>query len=250
MLCWVGVQVGIFSMAQTKLPSYVTPCYPALSILTAVGLEAWVQERVTIADAWIKAALIIGAVVGFTLALAISIASPHYAPAAFWLPAVGAVVASGCIVGLWKLSSNDRPQAMHGFAVGAFCFAWALFGFGTGSLSTAQNNRLILDRVAALPPEVAVASYECLESSWPFYSGRTIYQTSGNATALSVARAKNWKPKSVTSPESFASQNKQCVFITTEELEDELLQRLPDGFAVQQRADYLFKNKELVLIGK
>lgn len=250
MLCWVGVQVGIFSIVQTKLPSYVTPCYPALSILTAVGLEAWVQKRVTIADAWIKAALVIGVVVGFALALAIAIAAPDYFPEAFWLPVIGAAVASGCAVGLWKLSRNDRPQAVHSFTIGALCFSWALFGFGTGSLSTAQKNRLILDRVADLPPEVAVASYECLESSWPFYSGRTIYETFGDAKPLSVTRKKNWKRKPVTSPEIFANQNERCVFITTDELADDLLARLPEGFAVQQTANYLFKNKELVLIGK
>eukprot|EP01046_Picozoa_sp_COSAG06_P083619 COSAG06_NODE_30504_length_538_cov_0.353075_1_plen_58_part_01 len=38
MLCWVGVQVVAFTIAQTKLPSYVTPCYPALAVLTATYL--------------------------------------------------------------------------------------------------------------------------------------------------------------------------------------------------------------------
>ena len=34
-ICWIAIQVGAFSIAQTKLPSYVAPCYPALAILTA-----------------------------------------------------------------------------------------------------------------------------------------------------------------------------------------------------------------------
>lgn len=250
MLCWVGVQVGIFSIAQTKLPSYVTPCYPALSILTAVGLEAWRQQTVTIADAWIKAALIIGAAVGLLMAVAIAVASRLYVPEIFWLPIVGVVVGGGCILALRKLTIGDRGAAIHCFAAGAVCFSWILFGLGTGWLSSAQNNRLILDRVADLPENVAVASYQCLESSWPFYSGRTVYETSANAQARSLRRQKNWKRKPITSPESFANQHRQCVFITSEEFADELLGRLPPGFAVQQTADYLFKGKDLVLIGK
>ena len=31
-LCWIGVYIGVFSIARTKLPSYVTPCYPALAM--------------------------------------------------------------------------------------------------------------------------------------------------------------------------------------------------------------------------
>ncbi len=250
MLCWIGVQVGLFSIAQTKLPSYVTPCYPALSILTAVGLEAWVRKRIVISDAWIKAALVIGAIVGMLIAAIIASVSHRYVAEIYWLPILGAAVAGGCIVGLWRLMNHDRPAAIHSFVIGAVCFCWFLFGLGTGGLSTAQNNRLILDRVAQMPPAVAVASYECLESSWPFYSQRPIYETFGSAAERSVKRAKNWKPKPVTSPESFAKQHQRCVFITTDELSDELLARLPEGFSVLQRADYFLKNKELVLIGK
>lgn len=250
MLCWIGVQVGIFSLAQTKLPSYVTPCYPALSILTAVGLESWAQKRIAISDAWIKATLVIGAVVGLLMAVIIAVASKLYVAEIFWLPAVGVAVACGCIFGLWKLKVGARSTVVHSFCIGATCFSWLLFGFGTGSLSTAQNNRLILDRIANLPPEVAVASYECLKPSWPFYSDRTVYETSGSAPALSVEREENWKRKPVTSPESFADQHQRCVFITTDDFSDELLTRLPNGFSVLQKANYLFRNEELVLIGR
>jgi len=250
MLCWVGVQVAIFSIIQTKLPSYVTPCYPALAILMAVGLEAWAQKQIVISGAWFKATLLIGAVVGFLMAVVIAASTIGYVPQIFWLPVVGAAVACGCVAGLWRLTMDDLPGAVLSFVIGAVCFSWILFGYGSGSLSTAQNNRLILDRIANLPPEVAVASYECLEPSWPFYSGRTVYETFGNAKAISLHRKKNWKRKPVTSPESFANQHQRCVFITTDGFSDELLSRLPDGFFVQQKADYLFKNKQLVLIGR
>jgi 4-amino-4-deoxy-L-arabinose transferase-like glycosyltransferase len=39
LLCWVGVQIGIFSLVSTKLPSYVTPCFPALALCCGYYLE-------------------------------------------------------------------------------------------------------------------------------------------------------------------------------------------------------------------
>ena len=38
--CWVGVYVGIFSLASTKLPNYILPIYPALAVLTALFVDS------------------------------------------------------------------------------------------------------------------------------------------------------------------------------------------------------------------
>ena len=38
--CWVGVYVGLFSLASTKLPNYILPAYPALAIIVAVFIDA------------------------------------------------------------------------------------------------------------------------------------------------------------------------------------------------------------------
>ena len=37
--CWVGVYVGIFSLASTKLPNYVLPAYPALAVILALFID-------------------------------------------------------------------------------------------------------------------------------------------------------------------------------------------------------------------
>ncbi len=39
LLCWVGCVVGFFTLAATKLPNYVVPCYPALAIVTGFWLS-------------------------------------------------------------------------------------------------------------------------------------------------------------------------------------------------------------------
>ena len=249
-LCWIGVQVGIFSIAQTKLPSYVTPCYPGLSILTAACLQHWLQRRITIDDRWMWAVSITGIIVGVAITIGLGVAIPQFLPGQYSMLGIGFVLILFCSISLIRLRNQQRLKMLISFSIGAISFCFLLFGFGTVSLSTAQNNRLILDRIASMPPEVEIASFQCLESSWPFYSGRTIYETNKNADPDFTARTKFWKPKPVTTPESFAAAHEECAFITTDEFADDLIQRLPAGFAVIETADYLFKNKRLVLISK
>src|SRR5262249_42374269 len=41
MTCWIMVYLVAFSIAQTKLPNYVLPLYPAAAVLLAGFLDAW-----------------------------------------------------------------------------------------------------------------------------------------------------------------------------------------------------------------
>jgi 4-amino-4-deoxy-L-arabinose transferase-like glycosyltransferase len=66
-LVWIGVYLVIFSLAATKLPNYVLPAYPALSIFFAVALNYWLQNSV--ADFWHRASL--GTLIGVGLLLLI-----------------------------------------------------------------------------------------------------------------------------------------------------------------------------------
>ena len=249
-LCWIGVQVTIFSLAQTKLPSYVTPCYPALAILFAACFDSWLQRQVTIDDRWMFAALIIGVIAGVAMTIGLGIAVTQFLPGNYAMLGTGVVLVLSSSIALVQLRNNQRQKMLLSFSIGAISFCFLLFGLGTVSISSAQNNRLILDRIAAMPPDVAVASFECLESSWPFYSGRTIYETNSYADPISTKRIQFWKPKPVTTPESFAAEHGDCVFITADEFANTLIDRLPEGFAVVQTADYLFKNKQIVLISR
>lgn len=248
-ICWVGVQVAIFSIVQTKLPSYVTPCYPALAMLTAACLQSWMQKTVTLSDRWMVAVMITGIGVGVTITIGATVAMIYYLPGKVSLPAAGLVLVASGMIGLAMLKEKKISAAIDCFSIAAIIFTVVLTGFVASDVASLQNNRTILDPISQLPEDIAVASFNCMESSWPYYSRRTIYETSGEAEAQSVRRLKDWKPKPVTTPESFVQQYRDSVFITNSVSVNQLLAKLPEDYVVLKTADYFLKRDRLVLIG-
>lgn len=43
-VCWFAIIFVFFSLAKTKLPNYVLPCYPPLALLVGGCLERWLRE--------------------------------------------------------------------------------------------------------------------------------------------------------------------------------------------------------------
>lgn len=50
--CWIGVYMVIFSLANTKLPNYVLPAYPALAIVSGLYFAQWDKLSSFSAVAW------------------------------------------------------------------------------------------------------------------------------------------------------------------------------------------------------
>jgi 4-amino-4-deoxy-L-arabinose transferase-like glycosyltransferase len=257
MLCWIGVQVVAFSMAQTKLPSYVTPCYPALAILTASCLVRFATDKSAVGRSWFVLALAAFSVTGLAITVGVGIATSKLLPSQTWLAGLGVVP---CVAGAllaWWVPTQRRRLIPAAFSIAAVLFSVGLFGFGTVSLDREQQSNLIFDR---LEPGDCVATYGCLESSWVFYAERPIYElTPVGETSPSIASSSIpleqrfermfWQPKPRVSVGEFFSLQQESVLLTTREHFEELENRLPEGFEILETASYFLKNKELLLIG-
>ncbi len=78
LLCWVGVWVGVFSIAATKLPSYVLPAYPALAIMVAMMLNDWLNKPEVFSKWLLRCAWISLGIVGVGFAIALPIISKNF----------------------------------------------------------------------------------------------------------------------------------------------------------------------------
>ena len=108
LVCWVAVQVGLFSIAETKLPSYVTPCYPALAILTAFCLLRWVPQMATAGIRWQYAALTTFVVAGVVTAIGLAVASTKFFPNIWWISMLGVIPMIGGAVSIYLLRQQTK----------------------------------------------------------------------------------------------------------------------------------------------
>ena len=88
LLCWVGTFVGFFSLAQTKLPNYVLPCYPALALLTGHYLHRWSQGEFKFSRNWVRLSFRTLATVGVVMLIALPIITAIFLPN-YWITRPG-----------------------------------------------------------------------------------------------------------------------------------------------------------------
>jgi 4-amino-4-deoxy-L-arabinose transferase-like glycosyltransferase len=267
-LAWAIIQVVAFSLVQTKLPSYVTPCYPALSILTSASIIAMIRNA-SFAPHWLWN-LAHGALVfsGIGIAGAAWFASTVFEPIPSQLALAGLFPVAMGIFGIWltalttsnkrnnQQSSLQMPQQkeLHrlpaALAVGAILFSVSLLGAGAAAVGK-NNTQPISEFLKTIDEESSVATYGCLESSWVYYSERPIFELQKNSVGASptMARKHFWQNKPRPAVQQFVRRTGTNYILTTQELLPELKNRLPEDWNVLQTADWFLKDKKLVLLG-
>ncbi len=254
LLCWVGVQIGLFSLAETKLPSYVTPCYPALAILTAACLLKWLPLQ-TAAKPWLYGAYGTFIFAGLLMLIGLWVAAPYFFPDVWWIALIGLIPLVGGTLSILALQRNRYQRSVQAMVISAAAFCLLFFGFGTVVIDSTRQTGEVLDEIRTAAVDQPVATYKCLESSWVVYAERPIFELFtgplSEQPADSLTRSAPWKRKPVISPESFVAIHPNAMFMTTDQHLDELLNRLPDDFQVHRRAKFFLKpERELVLIKK
>ncbi|MGI9515733.1 MAG: hypothetical protein ACR2NP_01695, partial [Pirellulaceae bacterium] len=252
-LCWIGVQVGLFSFAQTKLPSYVTPCYPALALLTGAFLSQLVSSQVAVSAKFCRVALLTLAVSGAGIAVALAAVGHIFLAGNYMVAALGLIPLIGGAIALVFFAREKSRLAVATCCILATLFATGLFGFGTVTVDRYQFSHRILDRVANGDQQQAVATFGCLESSWVFYGGKPIQELTDlkHNDAWNAKRKQDWEKKQWPSPEQFLAVHPDALIITTDRDLPRLKERLPADYEVIERAGYFMRrNKDLVLLGR
>ena len=266
-VCWVGVYLGVFSIAQTKLPSYVTPCYPALALLTGafVADRPWLRSpRIA---GWTRLALAVFALVGVGLVIGIPLVAREFLPGLEWLGAIGLSLILGGTLGWWALRRERGLSARAMFASGAVLFVALLFGLGTIGVDRYQQSDRLLRAVSEhrLTDSPSLASYGVLESSWVFYAERPIYELSAptapagtappvgsqvDAARAMFSREHPWTPKPRPELNAFFAATEDPFVIMRKEQLDQVRDQLPDDVEVLAEAEYFLQGETLVIVGR
>ncbi len=191
LLSWVAVVVGAFSIAKTKLPSYVTPCYPALALLVAHFLVRWSRRESPISVKWMKLAYACSIVVGLGMLIALPLLAVRFLPGNSVLGAMGILPMLAGAAGWWMVTRR-RLWLPRFHTVAAVLIMALAFGWGVVRVSRQQTYDRLLSRFPD-DERTPVVALGCLEPSWVFYSGRVIPEVGFPVSAAASADT-DWRP--------------------------------------------------------
>lgn len=175
--CWVGVYLGIFSLASTKLPSYILPCYPALALLTAGFVVNWLEQPEAGRAGFVRSSWITLGIVGLAIMIVAPIVAAKYLQPDVLLGIVGLFPLAGGCVGLFY-SERRRPEmALSALAVAAVLFSTSIFGFAAVRVDRYQTSayfaRSIREHATGSQPP-RLGSFGYFRASLVFYAKEPI----------------------------------------------------------------------------
>ena len=185
--CWALVWVGTFSLAGTKLPGYIWPAYPAISIATALYVTDWIRghtgwEKVVFrnmpSDKAAALVMHIGwlslAVVGMSFIGGLPIISYKFAPGHEWLGLLGfipVVTAAACFI---LQSHGKRGLAVSTLISSSVLFLALLGGVAAVRLAHHQGAANLLAEIPSNDRAGDWASVKTPRPSLVFYTGKTV----------------------------------------------------------------------------
>jgi 4-amino-4-deoxy-L-arabinose transferase-like glycosyltransferase len=216
--CWVLVYLGLFSLAATKLPSYITPCYPGLALLTGCFIHHWSSGRSVVAHWWPQLGLGILGLVGLGMIVVIPIACREFLPTENWLGVLGAIPLLGgscALVLAWK---THRRAAATVVAVTSLAFVTSVFGLALPRVDRYQENHVLLDAIERSGGESRVGAFGVLEPTWVFYGRRPITELSPKLRPAQHPSRSAVAEQPQTSPDRHAKQAGQIQYLTSSQI--------------------------------
>ena len=251
LLCWIAVQVGIFSLVATKLPSYVTPCFPALAVIVGASLNRFALGIQPGKIQWFRLAFVALAIVAILMAGGLGFVAHRFVDGNWQLALVAVPLIVGAVWGFIS-SKSSSETAIRILAATSIAFCTLLWSWGAVVVDSTRESQFVLDKIKAHEPGRPVAAYRCLESTWVVYGQRPIHELSQQPPIelVNSSREKSWQPLPQLAPENFAQLHPEALFITTDEHVDELRARLPNDYVVEASAPYFLRDKRLILLAK
>ncbi|MEX2186891.1 MAG: glycosyltransferase family 39 protein [Pirellulales bacterium] len=233
-LCWAGVWIAAFSLVGTKLPSYITPAYPALAMLAGLYVDRWLAGTAVSAARWTPWVFAALATVGGGLALGLPVMARHYLPGDELLGVLGLIPLATAAVGWWCVRRGNIALSATTLAVGATVLVVAMFGFAQVRIDRRQVSEDLAALVRREGGETArLAAYRDLEPSMVFYAGHPI------ATLFDPAAAG-----------ALLERQERAYLLASDEDLPELRRHLPADVEVIARRSKFLQEGEVVVLGR
>ena len=251
LLCWAGVWIGLFSLARTKLPSYITPTYPALALLVATFLVRWRDGVALVGKQLERLPLAVLGLAGLGVAVGLPIAAYRFVPGAEWMGIIGLAPLGGAALA-WKLVQQDRRAAgLASIAGAALLFVTLLFSVVAQVVDARQQSHVLLAAIEQHDAESQVGSLGGYEPSWVFYGRRPIQELTFEPADAPLSQAAATNPfaaKPAAEVEAFLSENRHRVAIVHGRQLPALQSRFGGRLVVLAEAPKFLRNERLHVV--
>jgi 4-amino-4-deoxy-L-arabinose transferase-like glycosyltransferase len=173
---WLLTLLAFFTLAASKLPSYILPAFPAAALLVAPSLEAWLQplppsRRAPGAGAMIALVLLAAGMALFTWRTETLGAIPLEFKASLFPLCVAGL--AGTVIALGSLLAGGARISFFLLAGGSGVLIFSLLNFGFPQLEPWKTSRDAARAVAAqLRPEDEVLLYRDNDPGFAYYLRR------------------------------------------------------------------------------
>lgn len=233
---WLAVWIGFFSLAGTKLPSYVVPAYPALALLMGTFVERWAREPQLVTRLWSRLAWGIVALVGVGMIVALPLVSLVYLDLDWTLAAVGLIPLLAAIVLVVQSEHGQSRRALATLAALGGAVVLAVLGYAAQRVDRFQDSPLLAKAIRdrAHGASVAIGSFHHFRPSLVFYLEQSVakFESSDEVEQF------------------FAAHPQDAFLLTTEDQLKSLAPALPADVAVLGTQRRFLRGGNVVLLGR
>jgi 4-amino-4-deoxy-L-arabinose transferase-like glycosyltransferase len=232
--CWIGVYMALFSLAKTKLPSYITPGYPGLALVLGALVFHWRRGSAFAGPLWPRVGFGMLLAAGVALLIGLPIAARQFLPGEEWLGLIGLapLVAGGC--GWWFSRARRPVWAVRSLAACALLLMTLAFGVAAVRVSRHQQIGQLLASAAQASERAKIAGHRAHEPSWVFYWGQPIPAIANKSPAAAA--------EFLQEPDAF--------LLTTDRALKDLQRHLPGDVTVIARGRKFLDDHDLIMLGR
>lgn len=161
---WITIFILFFSLARTKLPTYINPIFPALAVLTALYLKeipSWAAKLFLHFNAFFALLLLFGG--GAALA--------HFYPRLGWIAFLGFIPLISWQIGLHFSRQRQHARLVLSQFLGAYLFILALVNWAVPAVDKYKITKTFaLEIKQHLKKDASIIAYHYFQPSLVFYT--------------------------------------------------------------------------------
>jgi 4-amino-4-deoxy-L-arabinose transferase-like glycosyltransferase len=249
-LCWLVVIVGIFSLAKTKLPSYITPCYPGLALISGWFLSRLMDPTANQARQWTIASGFVLIVIGVGISVGLPIAATLYLPGEQWLATLGLLPIVGGAFVIYAVRKRSE-WAAPALATCAGAMMISFFAFAADRVDSHRRHEELFSAIDSKNKLQPIAVWGVLEPSWVFYSQRSLEVVESHPTSRRVVPSLvdgKWRKEPVETPSDFLQRHPDGILVTTRKLWNAQRREWESELVEIAEAPYFLKQDELIAL--